>query len=44
MIVAKKKKPTGFGKFNALARLLVQVPKAEVDEREAARQKRKRRK
>lgn len=42
--MAKKKKPTGFGKFDKLARLLVQVPKAEVDEREAARPKRKRRK
>lgn len=39
-----KKKPEGFGKFNALAKLLVRVPKAEVDEREAARPKRKRRK
>ena len=42
--MTKKKKPTGFGKFDKLTRLLVQVPKAEVEEREAARPKRKRRK
>lgn len=42
--MAKASKPAGFGKFKALAKLLVQVPKAEVDAREAARPKRKRRK
>lgn len=42
--MAKKKKPTGFGKFSALAKLLVQVPKADVDAVEASRPKRKPRK
>ena len=42
--MAKKKKPTGFGKFSALAKLLVQVPKADVDAIEASRPKRKPRK
>lgn len=42
--MTKKKNPAGFGKFDRLTRLLVQVPKAEVKAREAARPKRKRRK
>lgn len=42
--MAQKKKPEGFGKFNALAKLLVQVPRAEVDAQIAAKPKRKRRK
>jgi hypothetical protein len=31
--VTRKKKPEGFAEFNALARKLVQVPKAAVDRR-----------
>lgn len=30
---AKSKKPKGFRKFDALARMLVQVPKEEIPER-----------
>lgn len=30
---ARKKKPKGFKQFDALARLLVQVPKEEIPER-----------
>jgi hypothetical protein len=33
MDAKKPKKPKGFAKFNALAKLLVQVPKAEIPER-----------
>ncbi len=40
----KQTKPKGFGKFNALAKLLVQVPRAEVEAQIAAKPKRKRRK
>lgn len=36
----KAKKPKGFKAFDALARRLVQVPKAEVTRREAKRKKR----
>ncbi len=35
--MAKKKAPPGIGKFRKLTRLLVQVPKAEVEAIEAAR-------
>jgi len=35
-----RKKPKGFKAFDALARRLVQVPKAEVTRREAKRKKR----
>jgi hypothetical protein len=40
-IMAKASKPVGFGKFKALTKLLVQVPKSEVEEVEAARPRRK---
>jgi hypothetical protein len=36
----KAKKPKGFKAFDALARTLVKVPKAEVTRREAKRKKR----
>jgi len=39
----KNKKPTGFGKFNKLARLLVQVPREEA-EKQMTKHKIKRRK
>ena len=39
----KKAKPKGFGKFNKLARLLVQVPREEA-EKQMAKRKIKRRK
>jgi hypothetical protein len=42
--MAKAKKPTGFGKFKTLAKLLVQVPREEVESQIAARPKRKKRK
>jgi hypothetical protein len=41
--MAKKQKPKGFGKFNKLARLLVQVPRDEA-EAQMAKRKIKRRK
>ena len=37
----KARKPKGFDLFNDLAKKLIQVPKAEVDRRIAARKKRK---
>jgi len=40
--MAKKAKPKGWQAFNALAKKLVRVPKAEVDKAEAKRKRRKR--
>lgn len=45
--MAKKKKlpkPRGFGAFDKLTRLLIQVPKEELDKQLAKRKPRKRRK
>lgn len=38
--MAAKKKPAGFDKFKALAKLLIQVPKEELEAVEATRKKR----
>lgn len=39
-MATKSKKPRGFAAFDQLARKLVKVPKAEIDRREAKREKR----